>query len=445
MATVAADWVGVHPQWQRTTQPQITTAFLEETGLGWASECTSAGSTTTLVDAQLANAYTNNREWKGFWIRMVSGTALNLGAIRQVQSYTPASGTLTVSPVLPAATADGDQYEIWGTTMEPFVVLNMLNRVTSTYGLGLQTYSVLSEVPDFDMEQPGTTAWTSNNATLTKVEWDGIPGVWGKRAMDVLTTSAGGYAQSTAIRMRGGNSLCFSAVFTPTDPTVTNTGFIQLVDAVTGALIQQYTTTSKSPTRLWQAVGNGSVNTNLVYIRFGSLEDGVTGRWDDIVLQDMQARDIALPWWMGNESAFKTAFIWQPAQSGPSYQEYDPQLVGKEAQGWRPFTDMFTNGGQLRLKGDSFPIQMVYVAGVRFEEPWATLTETKHIDLQWAAACLAVNYYRRLNGQFVGNEAKAKEILRALSIWQEQFKFHDDRVRSQARTAESPVVRWTRI
>lgn len=443
MSAVTADWTGVTPQWMQTTQPQVTSAFLNMTGLGWSGSCTSNGSTTTIVDTSLANAYSSDRNWRGGWIRMIGGTAQNLGAIRQIQSYTPATGTLTFSPALATGTLTSDSYEVWMTTMEPRVVLNMLDRITSNYGLGLQTYSLLSEVPDGDMEQSGTTAYAAVNATIAKVTDYLKPGINGKRALEVTTTSAGGYAELAApLRINLASSLTLSAMFTPSDPAVTNTGFLQVVDVESGAILQTITTTSKTTTRLWQEFGYGNASVRLIQIRMGSSENSVTGRWDDLVVSDNQSWIQPLPFWMGTDSAFKEAYYWEPYSSGPGSQEYDPGLRGPIAKGWRPKHDAFSGGGRMAIEGNGPPGRMMFVQGVRFESPWETTTETKRIDLQWAASALAVQYYTRLRGQLVGNKEIVAQTDAVLGDWQREYKRHDNRVMSQLRTSASPVATW---
>lgn len=444
MASVTADWpTGITPQWMQTTQPQITTAFLEMTGLGWASTVTTGGANTSFIDLSLNDSYTSDREWIGFWVRFTGGTAQNLGAIRQIQSYDPDTGTLAFDPALTANVTTGDTYEVWGTTVRPKTVLNILDRLTSTFGLALTTYSMISEVPDFDMEQSGTAAWAATNATMTKVSWTGKTGISGKQAMSVLTTSANGYVQTAEpIRIRGGSSLSISALFTPDDPTVTTTGFLSIYDAISGALVQNITTTSKTTTRLWRSAGVGSTDTTLIHVRYGQQENGVEARWDDIVVQDLQSNDQPLPYWMGTESAFKEAYLWRPTSSGPGFEEYDPALTGPVARGWRPVTDQFSNGGRLRLRGPGAMSLPMFVQGVRFDSPWASLTEAKPIDQLWAATCLAMNYYQRLKGQFTGNKEMAGEMLNQYQMWQEEFQKHDRRVRSMARTTQSPIASW---
>ena len=449
MASITADFTGVLPQWLQTTQPMITSSFLDSTGLGWTSEVTTGGSTTVITDVtRLKMPYTNNRNWVGSYVRMISGTVLNIGALRQVQSYDPAAGTVTVSPALPASTTAGDDYEMWNTAIFPATVCSMLDRLVSQYGLGLPTYSVLSEVADFDMEQSGTSAWTSTNATIAKVPWAASKqGIAGKQALSVTTTSANGYATcANPIGVKGGNTLILSALFTPDDPSVTTTGVLQLINSSTGALIDSITTTSKSSVRLMKPIANGSLVSTLVNIRFGQQENGTVGHWDDIVLLDAEAMDAPLPYWMGTESAFKDVYYWRPPTSGPGTDEYDPALIGYIAQGWRPLTDMFSNGGQLRIRGNSVAQTMMFVQGVRFETPWgSTITDTKRIDIPWATALLAKSYYQRLKGQTILSTEQSKDVVFQYNLWDEEYKEHDRRVRSFGRTQQSPTITWANV
>ena len=449
MAGVTPSFSGVTPQWMQTTQPMITSSFLDTTGLGWSSAATATGTTTSLTDAgRLQMPYSNSRLWVGSYVRMIGGTVANLGQVRQVQSYNPESGTVTISPALPSATAEDDEYEMWNTSIYPQTVCSMLDRLVSQSGLGLPTYSLLSEVADFDMEQSGTAAWAATNATIAKVPWTSAQrGISGKQALGVTTTSANGYATcAQPIAVRGGNSFWLSAQFTPADPSVTNTGWISLIDAVTGEEVDGIETTSKTTVRLWKAVANSSLNTTLVNIRFGSRENGVVGNWDDIVLIDAEALDQPLPYWVGNESNWKEAYIWRPVVSGTGQEDFDPALIGYPAIGWRPLTDVFSNGGQLRLRGQSVAQNMMYIYGVRQETAWGSdILATKRIDVPWATAALALAYYQRIKGQTVLDKNQDAAIVAQINWWRNEYNENDRRVRSFGRTQESPVTSWVYV
>lgn len=447
MASVTPSFAGVTPQWMQTTQPMITSSFLDSTGLGWTGTVTTGGSKTVLTDVdRLQMPMSSDRLWRGSYIRMISGTSGNLGEVRQIQSYNPESGFVSVSPGFTANLTAGDTYEMWSTSVHPKAVLAMLDRLVSQSGLALPTYSMLSEVADFDMEQSGTAAWSATDATIAKVPWTASErGIAGKQALGVTTTSANGYAQNAyPIGVRGGNTYWLSALFTPDDPSVTNTGFIELRDADTDVLIDSFWTNSKATVRLQKPVSVSSENTRAVNIRFGSQESGVLGHWDDVVLLDATARDIPLPYWCGTESNFKEAFIWIPSNSGRGVDDYDPALVGRPAVGWRPLTDAFSNGGQLRLRGQAPPSNMMYIYGVRQETAWGTdILATKRIDVPWAASALALSYWQRMKGQTILDKNQAELIAGYINWWQGEFMENDRRVRSFGRTQESPIMSWS--
>ena len=447
MASVTPSFAGVTPQWLQTTQPMITSSFLDTTGLGWTGTITTGGSKTVITDIdRFQMPYSSNRLWRGSYIRMISGTASNLGEVRQIQSYDPNSGFVSVSPGFTANTTAGDTYEMWNTPIFPKTVCNMLDRLVSQSGLGLPTYSMLSEVADFDMEQSGTAAWSATNATIAKVPWTASErGIAGKQALGVTTTATDGYAQNAyPIAVKGGNTFWLSALFTPDDPSVTNTGFVEVRDAVTGSLVDSMETSSKATTRLWKPVANSSQSITSFNIRFGSRESGVLGHWDDIVLIDSMARDVPLPYWVGTESNFKEVYLWEPAMSGPGTDDYDPSLTGVPARGWRPLTDAFSNGGQLRLRGNSVAPNMLYIYGVRQETAWGTdILATKRIDVPWATAALALAYWQRMKGQTILDKAQAELIAGYINWWQGEFMENDRRVRSFGRTQESPIMSWS--
>lgn len=67
------------------------------------------GTTTTLVDAALTQA---NDYWNGSRVVARTGTAGNLGAVREVTDFASATDTLTLPLALPAAPVAGDTYRL---------------------------------------------------------------------------------------------------------------------------------------------------------------------------------------------------------------------------------------------------------------------------------------------------------------------------------------------
>jgi len=444
MASVTVDWTGVVPQALQTTQPMIVRAFLEDTGLGFVSTTTGV-STTVITDAtMLDNDIASSQKWRGAYVRMVGGTALNLGSVRAVVDYQPTSGTITVAPAFPAATADGDTYELWMIAAHPKIVLNMLDRLTTQFGYFLPSQTFLSEIPDYDMEQTGTAAWTSVNATIAKSNFTTLrKGVLGKQALTVATTSANGYATSAVnYDVRPGNSFWVSAQYTPLVSATPATAFLQLVDIDNGSVIYTMTTTSKKTTRLCQLVGVGA-QTGRINIRMGQQESGVTGIWDEVVLLDGQGQDLPLPYWMTSQASLKEVYLWSPWQTGPGREEYDPALVGEITDQWVPYFDGFSNGGQLRLRSEgNFASNLMFVDGPRNETAWSSLTEVKHYDVAWARAGLALNYYQRMVGQFVGSEQDLGKLKDEVNRWDQEWRENLKRVVPRRRNNDGQPTQW---
>lgn len=74
------------------------------------SEATATtGTTTSLVDNTLTGGENDHR---GNEIIMISGTAGNIGKKATVVAFHPQTKTLILSPALPSAIADGDDYEM---------------------------------------------------------------------------------------------------------------------------------------------------------------------------------------------------------------------------------------------------------------------------------------------------------------------------------------------
>lgn len=444
MALLTPDWTGVVPQVEAVTRPQILARFLEQSGLGRIGECTGAGTPTTVVDSNWANAIGDDRWPRGAWIRMTGGTANNIGAIRPITGpLTIASGTFPVQ-TLPAATADGDTYEIWMTRTHPSATLRELDRILTQADITNPCATFLSEVPDSDMEQLLTAAWASSNANLAKLDWAvGVEGVSGKRALSVATTSANGYATSQrGYGVAPGSQLHVGAQFTPADPSVTNTAFLQLWDVQNNVLIDEITSTSKATVRLWKAMAVPA-NCGFVNIRMGSQESGVTGVWDEVQVLDTQANDLPLPWWVrGWEQVLKVS-RWIPLNSNTASNEYDPMPVGEEIFGCTPLPEGF-GSGQQRVLSPANSWHPTFITGLRDETAYASDTEAKRVDIAWISAVLCMRIQQTILGAMQGNVADRKPIEAQVNYWEEQANNHARRVATRGRTLQQPTV-WGRI
>lgn len=444
MALLTVDWTGVSPQVEAVTRPDIIARFLEETGMGRIGTCTGNGSPTTVVDSLWANTLGNDRWPVGGWIRMVSGTANNLGIIRPITApLTIASGTFTVQ-TLPAATQTGDRYEIWLTKFHPSAILRELDRILTQADITSPCTTFLSEVPDGDMEQLGESAWAASNATLAKLDWAaGSEGVSGKRALSVATTAVNGYTTSQrGYGVAPGSQLHVGAQFTPADPSVSNTGFLQLWDAQNDALIDEITTDAKATVRLWKAM-SVPANCGYVNIRMGSQQNGVTGVWDEATVVDVQALDLPLPWWVRGWEQIVKVSRWTPFSANAEPNVYDPAMVGEELRGMSSLPDGF-GMGQQRMLSPMNSWAPIFVTGMRDETAYANETETKRIDLGWVASVLAHKYQVMLLGATQGNQADRKPIIDQKQYWENQANIHADRIATRGRQLRQPTV-WGKI
>lgn len=443
MALLTVDWTGVVPQVEAVTRPQIIARFLEQTGLGVTGTCT-GGSTTTVVDAIYANTIGDDRWPLGAYIRMTGGTANNIGVIRPITApLTLASGTFTTS-AFPAAVQSGDTYEIWRTRVHPSAIIRELDRILVQSDIKNPCTTFLSEVPDSDMEQLLTNAWAGVNANLAKLDWAvGSEGVSGKRALTVATTSANGYATSQrGYGVSPGSLLHVGAQFTPADPSVANTGFLQLWDVQNSALIDEITTTSKATVRLWKAM-SVPANCGLVNIRMGSEESGVTGVWDEVGVLDAQALDLPLPWWVRGWEQILKVSRWIPLSGGSGMNEYDPTPTGEEVGGCTPLPDGF-GSGQQRLLSPVNSWSPMYVTGLRDETAFTSDTEAKRIDVAWVASVLAMKAQMMILGTLQGNVADRKPVMDQVKYWEEDANIHARRVATHGRQMRQKTV-WVRM
>ena len=96
----------------------------------YVSTASATNSTTVLVDNTLAAGATNDNRQVSRWVLFNSGTAGNIGLIREVTASTVAS-SITYMTVAPAATnniTSGDGYELWPRGAHPSQVIEMINQ-----------------------------------------------------------------------------------------------------------------------------------------------------------------------------------------------------------------------------------------------------------------------------------------------------------------------------
>src|SRR3990167_847738 len=192
MSTIIASFTTPHAE--GITRNTLLERVLRETGLGTYGTAT-GGTVGTIIDTnELQSTQYNTLEYVGGWAR-IGQSSDNLAPeneTRPITTNAPSTGTISVNPDFTVAPASGEKYQLWKKP-NPRKVLDLVDEVL-TEELYFPCWTMLSEVPDYDMEQSHTTDWTASNTTLTKQT--GEPKLAGRRWLRVVTTSALGYARS---------------------------------------------------------------------------------------------------------------------------------------------------------------------------------------------------------------------------------------------------------
>ena len=112
------------PVIQGRTREQIRQDIGHALGAITVSSASSNGTTGTLIDSSLAIG--GDDTFNGKWIRFTSGD--DDGAIRRVTDYVASTYTMTLLPVLSAASTSGDTYEMWDEEYPPARIDNFINQ-----------------------------------------------------------------------------------------------------------------------------------------------------------------------------------------------------------------------------------------------------------------------------------------------------------------------------
>ncbi len=137
---------------------------------------TAAGTTTTFIDDIGIGYSTDNILNRIIWC--FAGTAANLGQSRRVTANDRATSTITVA-ALPAATAAGDQAELWsshGQGVTPREVNEHINQAIRLAG-NVTTVGALSATTTFSDTAP-TIAIAADIQLVTGAQWQGADSIW---------------------------------------------------------------------------------------------------------------------------------------------------------------------------------------------------------------------------------------------------------------------------
>ncbi len=416
MALIASSWTTATSE--SYTRADVLRRLLRE-GFGEYGTAT-GGSTSTIVDTGMlkSSGYRDDR-YKGMFARIEydagGAAAAPEGDIRPITASVGSTGTLTASPDFSAAVASGDKYQLW-TFIHPQKVLDTLDQVL-TQDCWLPDWTILTEVPDGDMEQSGTTDWAATNATVTKVSSE--PALWGKRWLSVATTSAGGYAQSNTIRVVPGQRYHVSAICRAS--AASTTCELTVRDLSNGANISQKTSTYQTPVRLWVEFTAPS-GCHQMAIRLGNSENSVTSFWDEACAFSMDSNDLPLPWWVRNKSQVKGIF--KPRWTELSGNVWDPVPHGDlDLNNW-DFRDSAFGRNQLRIVSrHGAPTRPMYIFGLRPETSYSNEnSDTKHFDLDWMTARMMTVLLRQVQGPLGTSEQHRDWLAERMRYWDEEWK-----------------------
>lgn len=381
------------PTSKTLTRAQAIKRLLREEGGGEYGTTTAAGSTTTLVDANLIGL--PSEMFALSWVRFVTGTLAGNKYVLTRDGFNNTNGTLIFTPTAGSAPGSAADYEIhrW---IRPQLLLDAFDDwlIHECYA---PAYEVLSELADHDMEQNNTTDWaTTSNATPTKVS---DVGMRGNRSLQVANSGANGYVQAgasgTTIRVVPGRHYHLSADVRAT------VGTAQLIayDLSNGAAIRTLTSTQQACVRLWMefAAPEGCYQLG---IRLGGVGATAVSIWDSVAFYDIHSGSIALPWWVENEDQVKAIYQLRPNQAVNQANTYEAALVGPEDERHMIQRDEFGRG-QLRAVlrsggGQPWPL---WIAATRPETAWASDTEVKHLDGSFVHAGMRLEYLKLLRNR----------------------------------------------
>ena len=382
-------------QVEGVTRNTLFKRLLRETGLG-ATGVATTGSTSTINDTtRLKSAQLTSSDWVGGWARISKdaggAAAAPEGEISPITTYDPTTnGRITFEPVMTAAVAVGDEYELWRFP-SPSITKDFLDQCLQN-DIYLPCWSILSELPDFDMEANNTTDWTGVSATVTKITGT-EPVLDGKRWLSVLATAANGYARTTTFKVEPGKRYHISAIAKPS--AVSTTCELQAYDITNSASIDSKTSIHQIPVRIDFEITAPSTCYQM-QLRLITQEDTKTTLWDEIVIYAVDSSDISLPSWVKNKNQVKGIFELSMNQLGANI--YDIALTGKPINKYDIVDNAFGRG-QLKLvslngSGISKPL---FIFGIRNEVAYANdNTDSKRVDENLLFSCLAYKLFTHL-------------------------------------------------
>jgi hypothetical protein len=383
MAAIVADSTPVNVE--GLTRPELIRRLAIETGMAVTGVATATATNGSyLIDeTQLKTLQSSPSEWKGGWLRMASGQ--NAGVIKPVVDFVPELGKPILEPFFSLPVAAGDQYELW--KVNPSVVISVIDQCL-TSELFSPCWTVLSDIPDYDMEQADLTHWIPGaGANISKVS--SHPRLFGERHLRVVSTVPGGYARSDLFGVEPGKQYHLSAV-ARCEPGAT----ARLIawDETNNVEIGHHDSNRLFPARIAFQSFTTPQTCFAVSFRLATVEPGATTEWDEVCSFHTASPDILLPWWVTLPDQVKGYFNLTPLTFGTHL--WDSVLRG-EAD--RRFDTIKNFGGGAAFKGQArfgYLAWPVFILGTRPTTAYDDDLQTKFVDLNLLLACVKYKLYK---------------------------------------------------
>ena len=393
------------------------------------------GDTNYLDDTtKLKSSQYSSDEWVSAWLRISKDTS-SLGSaienvISSVTTYDPTTnGRLNLSPSYSIAIAAGDEYELHRDP-HPRVITDIIDECLANL-VPSPCWSLLSELPDFDMEQDNTTDWASSNATVTKTTTNPISGV---RSLSVVTTAANGYARAQLMNVEPGKQYYVSAAFRCS--AASTTAKLIAYDETNSAAIESKSAARLQNSRLWFQFTTPATCYQ-ISIRMSNVENSVTTIWDDAVLYALDSRTISLPWWVKNPNQVKGVF-------GAINYAIATDLLDEESGELDPRWDVLESSfgaGKLKLRTRTGTMNKpLFIYGVRYHTAFANdNVDVKLLDENLFLNCVMYKIFEYMVRESRAGYLDSKQIQNFYLMYEDRWKkslySNDNRVEKVLKSA----------
>lgn len=272
----------------------------QETGLATLGVATAAGSTTTVVASGLAGAYSASRWSRGTAIRFSTLNSVAATTNCTLDFYTPATGTLTVSPAI-TATKSADVFEVWDAVKTVDEVDQAIDDALTMHCFRWVPVP-LTKVTDGDMGDTAVTSlWTASAAGITPTKVNvAFPDKVGRRYLRTLHTIATKYVYSATMNAVPGDVWRLSALVR----AVVGTAILSAYDVTNSADITLSGDGGSYAGRAWAHLDNTfTVPATCKQIRIHVGGTGATDDiyWTNIIAYQQDETQFVLPMRIANE------------------------------------------------------------------------------------------------------------------------------------------------